>query len=144
MQRTSQPDMFYGAKPIIFERAKSLRDNMTQAEKKLWMQLKNNKLGVRFKAQHPIDIFIADFYCHTHKLVVELDGEIHNLQVERDDGRTAEMERYGIKVIRFTNEEVINNIESVITRINEEITPKGDFGEHSLFDEQRLFNEERL
>ena len=121
MQRTSQPDMFHGAKPIIFERAKLLRENMTQAEKMLWNRINKSQLGVRFKAQHPIDIFIADFYCHTHKLVVELDGEIHNSQADYDDGRTAEMERYGIKVIRFTNEEVLNNIENVITKIKEEL-----------------------
>ena len=97
---------------------------MTQAEKILWRQLNNNKLGVRFKAQHPIHIFIADFYCHTHKLVIELDETIHNLQVDYNKVRTAEMERYGIKVIRFTNEEVLNNIESVITKIKEVLDKK--------------------
>ena len=122
MQRTSQPDMFYGCKPEIFEKAKSLRENMTQAEKILWSRLNRKQLGVRFKSQHPIDIFIADFYCHKHKLVIELDGVIHDFQVDYDEGRTSEMERYGIKVIRFTNEEVLNSIESVIARIKEEIT----------------------
>ena len=114
---------------------------MTQAEKILWRQLNNNKLGVRFKAQHPIHIFIADFYCHTHKLVIELDETIHNLQVDYNNRRTAEMEKYGIKVIRFTNEEVINNIGSVITKIKEKlgekVTPTPKFPKED-FDEQRL------
>ena len=69
-------------------------------------------LGLRFKPQHPIDIFIADFYCHPLKLVIEIDGGIHKSvdQREYDIGREAELEYWGIKVIRFTNEEVENNI----------------------------------
>ena len=112
--------MFYNAKPIIFERAKAMRENMTQAEKNVWGLLKSkNILGLRFKPQHPIDIFIADFYCHALKLVIEIDGGIHNSvdQKEYDIGREAELEQWGIKVIRFTNEEVENNI----THIQNEI-----------------------
>ena len=109
--------MFYNAKPTIFERAKLLRANMTEAELKLWSYLRNNKLGVRFKAQHPIDLFIADFYCHQVKLVVEVDGSIHNLQADYDEGRTAEIERFGIVVIRFTNDEVIHHIDKVLISI---------------------------
>jgi len=109
--------MFYNAKPTIFERAKLLRANMTDAELKLWSYLRNNKLGVRFKAQHPIDLFIADFYCHQVKLVVEVDGSIHNLQTDYDEGRTEEIERFGIVVIRFTNDEVIHHIDKVLISI---------------------------
>ena len=112
--------MFYNAKPIIFERAKAMRENMTQAEKSVWEKLKSNKmLGLRFKAQHPIDIFIADFYCHQLKLVIEIDGGIHKSvdQREYDIGREAELEHWGIKVIRFTNEEVENNISRVQNEI---------------------------
>ena len=109
--------MFYNAKPTIFERAKLLRANMTDAELKLWSYLRNNKLGVRFKAQHPIDLFIADFYCHQVKLVVEVDGSIHNLQADYDEGRTEEIERFGIVVIRFTNDEVIHHIDKVLISI---------------------------
>ncbi len=63
----------------------------------------------------PINKFIADFYCHTLKLVIEVDGEIHNTEENReyDDNRTAEFERYGITVLRFTNDEVFTNIEKV-------------------------------
>ena len=80
MQRSSLPDMFYGAKRNIFQRAKELRKNMTVTEQLLWRRLNKKQLGVRFKRQHPIDIFIADFYCHQYKLVVEVDGEYHKEQ----------------------------------------------------------------
>ena len=67
--------MVYGARPAILEKAKMLRLSMTQHEKMLWQELKSNKISrLRFKAQHPIDTFIADFYCHKIKLVIEMDG----------------------------------------------------------------------
>jgi len=103
--------MHYNAKPIIFERANDLRENMTQAEKAFWNMVKGNQIfGHKFRTQHPIDIFIADFYCHKLKLVVEIDGGIHlsSEQKEYDIGRTAEMEEFGIKIIRFSNDEVLN------------------------------------
>ena len=62
MQRTPQIPMFYGAKVDVFEKARLLRENMTIAEKLLWERLNKNQLGVRFKPQHPVDIFIVDFY----------------------------------------------------------------------------------
>ena len=117
LKKSVNTTMFYNAKPTIFERAKLLRANMTEAELKLWSYLRNNKLGVRFKAQHPIDLFIADFYCHQVKLVVEVDGSIHNLQTDYDEGRTEEIERFGIVVIRFTNDEVIHHIDKVLISI---------------------------
>jgi very-short-patch-repair endonuclease len=112
--------LFYNAKPVIFERAKALRKEMTQAEKAVWDLLSSKKmLGYRFKAQHPIDIFIADFYCHELKLVIEIDGGIHQYedQKEYDLGREAELERLDIKVIRFTNEEVEKSIKLVRKKI---------------------------
>ncbi len=75
---TTERQMFYGATPLIFERANQLRKNQTESEKFLWEILKNKQmLGLRFKRQHPIDKFIADFYCHSLKLVIEVDGKIH-------------------------------------------------------------------
>ena len=130
MQRTEQPAMFYGAKRSIFQNAEVLRKDMTVAEKKLWERLNKSQLGVRFKAQHPIDIFIADFYCHKFKLVVEIDGGIHETQKEYDEGRTAELESWGLTIIRFSNEEVMNDIEKVVERIKNHLNlpqaPKGD------------------
>ena len=117
-ERSFERIMFYGAKPLIFERAKELRKNMTSAELKLWERLKNNQLGgFRFKAQHPIDRFIVDFYCHKARLVIELDGGIHNNQVEYDQNRTVELEKFELKIIRFTNKEVETDIESVLKQI---------------------------
>ncbi len=113
--------MYYGAKPETFEAARILRKQMTVHEKQLWERLSKNQVcGTRFRRQHPIDFFIADFYCHEARLVIEIDGELHNFQREYDDGRSAEMEKYFIKVIRFTNVEIENNIESVIQRIESE------------------------
>jgi len=117
MQRTRLPDMFYGAKRTIFQNACELRKEMTPAEKILWSRLNKSQLGVRFKAQQPIDIFIADFYCHKHKLIVEVDGEIHESQKEYDENRTAELERFDLTVIRFTNEEVFKDIDKVVEEI---------------------------
>jgi len=99
---------------------KALRKQMTLTESILWNRLNNKKiLKVRFRRQHPINNFIADFYCHGVRLVVEIDDEIHNSRREYDEGRTAEMERFGIKVIRFRNDEVENNIEYIIQKIEE-------------------------
>jgi len=117
--------MFYGANRSIFEKARILRNNMTLAEKIIWDELKNRKyFKVRFRRQHPIDIFIVDFYCHEIKLAIEIDGEIH-LQdevVEYDDGRSHDIEKFGIKIIRFTNEQVYYHRSTVIKKILDTIT----------------------
>ena len=113
-----QIEMYYGAKPITFERAKIISKNMTEAEKVLWNKLRKNQLlGIKFRRQHPIDIYIADFYCHKAKLVIEIDGEIHNNQKEKDKSRTNEFEKLGIREIRFSNEEVQKNIDKVLAKI---------------------------
>ena len=109
--------MFYNARPDVFQKARVLRKTMTKTEIMLWERLRNKQLGVRFKAQHPVERFIADFYCHAAKLVIELDGEIHENQKEYDKGREAEMEKYGIRIVRFRNSEVFENIEDVVERI---------------------------
>ena len=114
--------MYYGARPVTFESAKILRKNMTLHEKLLWEKLKHNQIcGARFRSQHPIDFFIVDFYCHAARLVIEVDGMHHSEQKDYDDGRSAEMEKYFIKVIRFSNSEVENNIEDVVNEIENEV-----------------------
>ncbi|MFD0977693.1 endonuclease domain-containing protein [Salinimicrobium gaetbulicola] len=70
-------NMFYGAAPIIHEQAKKLRNRETKSEKILWCLLSKRQLNVKFRRQHPISLFIVDFYCHELKLVIEADGEIH-------------------------------------------------------------------
>ena len=123
--KSIEQEMFYGAKPQIFEKARELRRSSTLAEKSLWKHMRNKKLSdSAFRRQHPIDIYIVDFYCHQQKLVIEVDGEIHNSKFakERDEGRTAEIEQFGIKVIRFTNEEILENIEQVLKIIKSHLT----------------------
>lgn len=125
--------MFYGANPKTFAKAKELRMAMTDAEQLLWAELSSNKLGLRFKPQHPIDRFIADFYCHKLLLVIEVDGSIHDLQEEYDLERTNELNKLGISVIRFSNEEVKNNLSEVLKTIKNRIqleikSPSGDLG----------------
>jgi very-short-patch-repair endonuclease len=111
-------NMYFRAKPGVLETAKMLRNDMTYHEKLLWERLKGKQIcGVRFRRQHPVNFFIADFYCHQVKLVVEVDGEIHRDKIEHDDGRSAEMEKFGIVIIRFTNYEVENSIQNVINKI---------------------------
>ena len=116
----SKTKIFQGASPEIFARARELRKNMTPAEKLLWQRLRNYQLdGFYFRRQHPIKYFIADFYCASADLIVEVDGGVHNAPdaQEWDINRTAELEKLGITVIRFTNEEVINDTENVIQKI---------------------------
>jgi very-short-patch-repair endonuclease len=112
--------MYYGAKSELFRLALRMRINPTEAERVLWKQLKNfRKEGCVFRRQHPIDFFIADFYCHKIKLVIEVDGEVHFKEenILYDDSRSGELERYGIKVKRYRNEEIINDINTVIRDI---------------------------
>ena len=113
-------NLTWNAKPGIFENAKELRRSMTEAEEILWKHLRNSKLhGLKFRRQHPVDIFIADFYCHQKKLIIELDGNIHDIleQKEYDEGRTFILEEKGFKILRFKNEEIINDLENVLERI---------------------------
>jgi very-short-patch-repair endonuclease len=111
-----------GAKASTFENAKELRHNETPAEKKLWQCLRNRQLkGLKFRRQHPIDKYVLDFYCHECKLAIELDGGIHDQKMNKlyDEARTTDLNEEGIKVIRFRNGEVMNDIEGVIKIIME-------------------------
>ena len=116
--------MFYGAQPIIFELAKQLRDRQTDAEIYLWDHLKLiNIPNIRIKRQHPVLYFIADFYCHKAKLIIEIDGGYHNIpeQYLYDINRDEELKSLGLKVIRLTNDEVLNDIQNSIKIIENEI-----------------------
>jgi cyclase len=115
-------EFFYGASPEIFFRAGQLRKNMTDAEKFLWSELRNKKLGFTFRGQHPINIFIADFYCHKARLAVEVDGSIHEIEGsrEKDRGRDDEFSGFGILTLRFSNEEIFRDLESVVYKIKSE------------------------
>jgi very-short-patch-repair endonuclease len=112
--------LFKGASAKIFRNANELRRSSTKAEDLLWQQLRNRKLGgFKFRRQHPINNYIADFYCSEKQVVVEVDGGIHNEkgQKEYDEGRTVDLKSMGIKLIRFTNDEVENEMNIVLKKI---------------------------
>ena len=102
----------------IRTRAKALRSDQTPAERMLWRVLRDRAVnGLKFRRQHPLDGFVLDFFCPEAKLCVELDGGVHDDQQERDAERTAQLQARGLRVIRFRNEEVIEDIPSVLRRI---------------------------
>ncbi len=113
--------MFKGAPPENFAKAEILRRNMTEAEKILWDKLKNNPWGFKFRRQHPLHIFIVDFYCHLLKLVIEIDGHYHNFppQIIKDKERNELLTFQDLTIIRFSNFEVKNKIEVVLQKIEE-------------------------
>jgi very-short-patch-repair endonuclease len=113
---------FYQATSGIFQRAKNLRKPLTPAEQVLWKLLRNRKLNqYKFRRQHPIYHFIADFYCHELKLVIELDGSIHQRPdvAKHDRIREEILINLGLTVSRFSNKELFTNSNNVIKKILE-------------------------
>lgn len=108
---------------------RELRKNSTRAEKVLWNALRAKKLGAKFYRQHPIfhDItgketfFVADFYCHEQKLIIELDGNYHQYRLKEDNERTNILNGLGLNIIRFSNENTINDLDNVIAKIKKEL-----------------------
>jgi len=101
-------------------RARELRRAMTPAEKKLWQHIRYNQLGIEFRRQHAVGPYIVDFFCARAKLVIEIDGDVHAEpeQAQRDAERSAWLsEQKDYRVIRFWNNEVLRNIESVLVMI---------------------------
>jgi len=105
------------------QRAKELRRDMTPAEKILWQELRANKLGVHFRRQQVIAGFIVDFYCHKAELVVEVDGDVHDLQQEEDARREKVLRELGLRIVRFGNEEVVMNLSAVVGKIKGLLLP---------------------
>ena len=101
------------------ERSRELRREMTPAEAILWQELRANKLGVHFRRQQVIAGFIVDFYCHRAALVIEVDGDIHDLQKEDDAKRDKALSEMGLKIVRFRNDEILNNLPIIVKRIKE-------------------------
>jgi very-short-patch-repair endonuclease len=109
-----------GTNPQVEQAARDLRTNLTPAEDYLWRALKSKQLnGLRFRSQHPVGNFILDFYCASCKLVVEVDGSTHDDRQDYDLERTNVLETYGYFVLRFTNDEVLGNIDIVLAKIAE-------------------------
>ncbi len=112
--------MWKGAPVSSFLKAKILRKEETASEKLLWEKLRGNQIkGYKFRRQHPVNLFIADFYCHQLKLIIEVDGEYHlsKEQAISDQERTNILNANGLDVMRFKNEEVLNDIVSVMSKI---------------------------
>jgi very-short-patch-repair endonuclease len=126
--------MHDGATPKVFKNAAKLRENMTEAEIRLWEYLRTKPQGFKFRRQHPIAGYVLDFYCHKLRLSIEVDGGYHlkKEQKEKDIERTAYLNSVGIIEYRFTNEQILNQYETVINKIKSylrEDTPLGDGGE---------------
>ena len=110
---------------------RELRKNETEAEKLLWKAIRDRNLkGKKFYRQHPIfyDItgketfFVADFYCFSEKLIIELDGKYHRYRLKEDKKRTDILNMLGLKIIRFNNEEVLNNLDDVLLKIGKSLS----------------------
>jgi len=106
------------------DQARYFRRRLTKAERILWQDIRNRQLGgFKFRRQVPIDQFIVDFCCLEKKLVVEIDGEIHRAQLDLDKLRTEKLEILGFRVIRFTNDQVLNDLEMIKEDILKAINP---------------------
>jgi very-short-patch-repair endonuclease len=117
-------EMHKGAPARNFLFSKENRKQATEAEKLLWKQLRDRNLyGLKFRRQHPVSDFIADFYCDKCKLIIEIDGAYHDgiEQKQHDDGRTFELTELKITIIRFTNAEVIEDMNFVLGEIKTRI-----------------------
>ena len=128
-------NMFYGANSFIFQRAEELRKHMTPAEESLWKYVHINEWKLKFRRQHPIANWVVDFYCHQIKLVIEIDGAIHDTEeVKRNDvEREKHLKDFGLTILRFKNDDIFNNKDAVIKKITQTInellnSPSGDGG----------------
>ncbi|WP_448825515.1 leucine--tRNA ligase [Capnocytophaga ochracea] len=109
---------------FLEQKAKEMRENMTESETVLWEALKSKHIGDKFRRQHIIGNFIADFVCLSKRLVIEVDGGYHTDDTQQglDEGRAEELKQLGFEVIRFTNEEVLNNLDKVVHQITEKLS----------------------
>lgn len=115
LNKTTYPDR-YG---LLKDYAKENRKNMTEAERVLWNALRDKLSGIRFRRQHPIGDYIVDFICLPKRLVIEVDGGYHSEPRQQDDDEvgTANLNNWGYRVIRFSNEEVLFDLNKVIEKI---------------------------
>lgn len=117
----AKSDALRHAEKLKFKR--ELRKNLTPAERVLWQELRGRKLvGTKWKRQDNVDRFIADFLCKEHRLIVEVDGGIHETQQEYDHLRTEIINVHGYRVIRFKNEEILEGLHNVLRIITAEIS----------------------
>jgi very-short-patch-repair endonuclease len=115
-----QKNDWYKNKTVFKKRRQRLRWNPTKAEYVLWQELRRKTLGVKFRRQFEISPYFVDFYCHEMKLIIEVDGPIHDERKGYDERRTRFIEKKGYKVIRFKNNEVLFEREKVMAVIEKE------------------------
>jgi very-short-patch-repair endonuclease len=118
--KTSEPAFYFFADQTTLDLAKKLRRKMTPYEKALWQRLRTHKIaGFKFRRQHPIKFYIADFYCHEARLVIEVDGPIHDRidRREHDQQRKGVIEDFGIMILRFSNDEIRYHLKQVLKKI---------------------------
>jgi very-short-patch-repair endonuclease len=106
--------------------ARALRSGMTDSERALWSRLRQQQLGVKFRRQHPLGHYIADFACLSPKFIVELDGSQHADQGEYDERRDAFFAAQGFKVLRFATDEPLKNMDGVLAVIVEQLGLAGE------------------
>jgi tRNA modification GTPase len=108
---------------VSWEHAREMRSHPTQAERILWNALREHQLGVKFRRQHPIGPYVADFYSRQANLVIEVDGDSHatNEQRARDQGKTDFLASQGLRVLRFSNSEITENLEAVLSQISKAV-----------------------
>ena len=104
---------------LLLDKAREMRKNPTEAEAVLWNYLSDNKMGVHFRRQHPVYGYIPDFVCLSEKIIIEIDGGYHfeGEQLEKDAERTRQLNEEGFIVLRFTNEEVLCDIDNTLEEI---------------------------
>lgn len=108
-------DVSRETRDLLIEQARLMRQNPTRAESVLWQHLRKEKLdGFKFRRQHIIHTFIVGFYCPTVKLIVEVDGAVHQNQVEYDQVREEYLQAAGYHMLRFKNDEILDDIEHVL------------------------------
>ncbi|MDO4249264.1 MAG: endonuclease domain-containing protein [Neisseria sp.] len=113
-----QNKLFANRNPVLQERAKNLRSNMSEAETRLWHHLRAGRLnGYKFRRQQPMGNYIVDFVCVTPKLIVEADGGQHAEQAGYDAERTVYLNSLGFTVLRFWNDEILRQTEDVLAEI---------------------------
>ena len=120
MPNTSPSRKRWRGSAALTDCARALRRELTPADRRLWSRLRDNQLyGLHIRRQAALDRFIADFYHAPSRLVIEVDGDVHAEQVERDEARTEWFMCHGCRVIRFTNQDVLHRLEAVLEKIAE-------------------------
>src|SRR3990170_4165575 len=114
--------------PPILQRSRDFRHPLTPTEAKIWQAVRGRQLGFKIRRQHPIDLFIVDFYCAEANLVIEIDGDSHGPpdQADYDAARSEWLEEHGYRVVRFTASQVEDHLTGVVEEIREACEAKAD------------------